>query len=176
MRARGWSSFWTIVAAIAGVIGAAAAIYPLLGTDQQFAYLTLDEDLEDVRLYALSEPIILTGNWSIKRKQWLGSANASSNTTTPSLLLVEIKDRRVPAGERTTISFWWPALSRVSRCPLDKGDLELSVEFRSKHGLALARTTLPYCSQQSSTPTSETTPTADDTDRYWPKDWKSMGR
>lgn len=148
MRERGWSAFWTIIAAIAGVVGAMAAVYPLLSDHPKLAHLTFDENADMLRLYALSEPIILTGNWSIKKtRRWLWGAANIDSTTTPSFMLTEINNRRLLASERATLAFWGADIKGATRCSLDRGEMDISVEYRSKYGTGWTSAKLPYCGQ-----------------------------
>jgi hypothetical protein len=140
LRPRTWASFWKIAASVAGVIGAAAAVYPLVFTDQQFVHLTYNQKLQMVQVDTLSEPIILTGNWYAKKKRWWHPNVIFSKGSISLAGMIAHKDQRIQADSRRHL-----ALSTVLIDDCLAGDFEIGVEFKSKAGLAWARTTPPLC-------------------------------
>ena len=188
LRSR-WSSFWTIIASMAGVIGAAAAVYPLLTTDQQLAHLAYNEELEFLRVETFSEPIILTGGWYIKKGAWWNSETlrtggvVAAGYDTYSKEWIGLKDTRIAANQRksllldkTALEQWVrgkPATCEHNRyksctelvmvsCAEEIGELEVGVEYKSRAGLSWARRNLPYC-VRSGIPSA-----TDDKKSYWP--------
>jgi hypothetical protein len=120
---------------VAGVIGAAAAVYPLVFTNQQYLHLTVRPG--GVRIQPLSDPVILTGNWYVK-KRWAWFASDGDVTFENS-----VKGRRVTAD--MNVYFLEPKTTGVNGCADEDGDFELWVEFASKSGTGWASTRLPYC-------------------------------
>lgn len=156
---RRWGRFWAIVGGIAGVVGAAAAVYPLVYMEQQFVHLTLDEDW--LRMQTLSEPVILTGNWNVRRTRgrWpLRDAIEFERGRDPFNVIGDIEQKRVftNANERAflTIVRHWPA---VEHCGPRAGQFEFGMEFKSKAGLGWAYTRLPYCTRPESSPLGSST-------------------
>ncbi len=181
MRPRGWSAFWTILAAVAGVVGAAAAVYPLLNTEQQLAHLSYDDDLTVLRVETFSEPVILTGGWQLKKGQWWANETLQAGD-----VVIVFADTRVPANDRKALFLdkqaieKWVGQKQVScrtgrtdgvpcwefvmaPCPEHLGELEIGLEFRSKSGLSWARRKLPYCIRVGV----YGPPASDPADAYW---------
>lgn len=198
--------FWTIVASIAGVIGAAAAVYPLINADHHPAHLTFPDHLDRPRyvwVENLSDPIVLTGNWYIKRGQWwntrtLRTGDVIGRIDSTSYTRRNFRDLRVTANERKMVSIDSHALedwAGGALTPCSPGEFDLGLEFKSKAGSSWAYTTLPFCIAPNIPPgpdlTSEKekadlywpenktvapnqTSNQSDADAYWPKDWQSM--
>ena len=186
-RPLSWAFIWTILGSVAGVIGAAAAVYPLLTQEQHRAYITYKGEIDLFAIETLSEPIALTGNWYVKKGSWWSKALHQTGYE------VE-KDKRVLANARYSFSLdRWTIKEKVFNgadaacnekggahciwlvpCSIAEGEFEFGLEYRSKHGLAWARTKLPYCvrrggSTQPSQSADQTvqTPREDPTDKYW---------
>jgi hypothetical protein len=114
MSPRRFSHLWTIVATIAGVIGAGAAVYPLVQNESYAAHLTFPSHLEEpfhVWIESLNDPIILTGQWYIKHGQWwwnsktLREGNVVRRTELAEKIYYHtIKSVRVPGNEKRLIS------------------------------------------------------------------------
>jgi len=161
MRRRTWSSFWAILAAIAGVIGAGAAVYPLLQSDQQAAHLVFPSHIDSppfkVWVQALSEPIILTGNWYISRGPWwwpqtlrhkdaLWTYDVGLSVTQRTL-----KDVRIPMNERRGVWIDDEQIANWTGGPIavcNPGEFEIGIEYKWKSGSSWARTTLPLCAKK----------------------------
>lgn len=165
------TSFWTMVATLAGVIGAGASIYPLLNSEQQVVHLVLGKEIwrgsYDVYVHTLSEPVILTGEWTVRKKRgWWWESNVLDSTKHEGKFLFgDFKDRRVNAGSRTVLL----ASDRVDgfeRCDVTEGELEFALQIKSKVGIAWARTTLPNCDRRTESGRREKPVVSDQTD-YW---------
>jgi hypothetical protein len=155
MPALRWSHIWTIIATIAGVIGAGAAVYPLLRNDNYGAHLAfpnLDEP-RYVWMESLNDPIVLTGEWYIKRGAWwnrrtLRVGDVVRRVDDKLLEFRGIKDFRVAANEKRIISIDHQELStwangRLKSC--NRGEFEIGIEYKWKGGTSWARTRLPFC-------------------------------
>jgi hypothetical protein len=152
MRPRTWHWFWTILATIAGVIGAGAAVYPLLNPDPQVAYLAVEVRPDDtVRVEAFSEPVILTGKWYIRQGHWWWSKTLTDGEAL-TLGIYRFEETRMQANGRRWIHIDDNVVAnkfghaRLWKCPLNQTDFELGIEIRSKTGLSWLRTALPMCS------------------------------
>jgi hypothetical protein len=157
MRRPSWSSFWTVLAAIAGVVGAAAAVYPLFQPDQQAARLAfphyLDSPPYHVWVVTLSDPVVLTGGWYIKRGPWwhaqtLRDGAAVGTVESTSLASRPLKDVRVAMNERKLVFIDERPVEEWSSgalAPCNAGELEMGVEYTWRGGSSWARTTLPLC-------------------------------
>jgi hypothetical protein len=152
---RRFSHLWTIIATIAGVIGAGAAVYPLLRKDNYGTHLIIPtpEEPRYVWVEPLNDPITLTGEWYIKRGSWwnrktLRDGNVVRRIDDKQLEFRSIKDLHVPANERRLVSIDDGALGTWANRPLKScsaGEFELGIEYMWKGGISWARTTLPFC-------------------------------
>lgn len=147
------TSIWTIVATFAGVMGAGASIYALLKKDEhQVAHIVLDEEsgrgsFVAVYVHTLSEPVVLTGAWTVRKKQawwWENNVLDSTKLAGDFLTSSDFKDRRVNAASRTTL-IAGDRIDGFERCNVAAGALELAVEIKSKSGIGWPHVTLPYC-------------------------------
>ena len=115
-----WSNFWTVVAALAGVIGAAAAVYPLFNGRHQSVHLAyccdsvelgvtfggvvtnskkLSGTIGILNIHTFSEPVILTGN-AISRIARLDSGIFEAGGSLIASEIDEIRDKRVAANQK----------------------------------------------------------------------------
>jgi len=165
MRSRGWASFWTILAATAGVVGAGAAVYPLLQPDQHAAHITFpfsfDRQPYMVRVVTLSDPVVLTGRWYIRRASWWNFGTLTTGTAVaiyvrtgldtgaPRDELRTLKDVRIGVNEGKYVDIdgdvirEWAGGSSLTNC--DAGEFEIGIEYKWKGGTSWARMTLPLC-------------------------------
>jgi SPOR domain len=161
-----WGVFWTVVGAVAGVIGAGAAIYPLLIADQKLVHLITScseklvvgklggniQPIDDCgsrffSIETLSEPVILTGNVYLKPMKGRAFAEGSGI-----FVATNLRNRRVPANDRVRF-YDWPDNVRLRSddvaslitCPTNVGEFEFGVEFLSKGGASWARARQSYC-------------------------------
>jgi hypothetical protein len=143
------ASLWTILATLAGVIGAAAAVYPLFPKDQQPLHLVLDAE-GAVRAETFSEPVVLTGNWEIRaRRLWRKGAVLFERGRDPFDVVGEIRDRRIStdAKERAFVAWvHFDGWREVERCTIQGSEFELRLEFTSRGGPGWANVDLPICS------------------------------
>lgn len=163
-------SLWTILSAIAGVIGAGAAVYSLLIKDEQHAVLTYIDQLDLVRIETFSEPIVLTGNWYVQRGAWWNAETLSSGdavVTFDGFSEMSLEEVRIPPNSRKVLHVDLRALQswvtnntkkceknrqggvqckyKVVKCSPDQGEVQLGVEYTSRSGIKWARRLLPYC-------------------------------
>src|SRR5262245_5232796 len=112
--ARRRASGWTIVATVAGVVGAAGALFPLVfATEPQIVHLTLGAT-DSLYAETLADSVILTGNWRIKRirRWWLDEVAFEPGRDPHEIIRGSFKDLRVPApdapGRRfvTLVNMW----------------------------------------------------------------------
>ena len=156
-----WRYFWTIVASVAGVIGAAAAVFPLLTAEQLAVHLSYDQELDGLRVETLSEPVILTGKWYISRGRWWNS----NSLQTGDILGEPFNGKRIAANDRRTLyvnkrtlEVWAGTTSdcpprhdfcdrprQLITCPSDDREFEIGLEAKSRFGTQWARMNLPYC-------------------------------
>jgi hypothetical protein len=153
-----WSAFWTILGTVAGVIGAGAAVHPLLQIEQHAAHLTfphyIDSPPYHVWVVALSDTIVLTGRWHIRYGPWwhpqtvrdgTGIRAYDSRISNGSLPL---KDIRVAANERRLVSIderdieEWVGRSIT---PCTAGEFEIEIEYKWKGGSSWVRAMMPLC-------------------------------
>lgn len=177
MRPRGRGYFWTVLGTVAGVVGAAAAMYSILSTDQHDAHVTSPNYLDGpdfVWVQSLSDTVILTGNWFIKHGKWW---NARTLLTGNVVGLGGLTDLRVAANDRKLVSIDGLALERWAGGRLEKcypGDFEIGIEYKSKSGLSWARTALHFCVRAAEVFTTKNLRTRGSRDANWPKDWPSI--
>jgi hypothetical protein len=158
------------VGAVAGVTGAAAAVYPLFNTEQHFAHLSLDDDVflgsnRTLTVKALSDPIVVTGSWYLKHGSWWNATVLQADA------LSGPKDKSVAPGEQAffyldeAVMRDWIAPSKcppkgghcrrariVEMCAEERGQIEVGIELKSKNGAVWARRRLPYCVRQEDPP------------------------
>jgi predicted negative regulator of RcsB-dependent stress response len=137
-----------VAATVAGVIGAAAAVYPFFRTDQQLLHLTL-VDKDFLQAEAFSEPVVLTGNWHIRRlrRWWWNEVVLDGRDDRATHVVWSFKDRRVRAdADGSTLVTELHGWSGAYRCEgSTPGEFEFGLEFKSRAGLAWAYIVLPYC-------------------------------
>jgi hypothetical protein len=142
------ASIWTVIATVAGAISAAAAVFPLVSTDQQFVHLTLGRD--ELFAETLAEPVIFTGNWHVRRiRRWWRGRIVHEGRAADSISS-SIKDKRLHAnsGARTFLTplKLYPWADNVEECASpESGDFKLGLEFKGKAGLGWAYTKIPIC-------------------------------
>ena len=133
---------------MAGVIVAAAAVYPLASTNQQFVHLTLSRS--ELFAETLAEPVIFTGNWHVRRiRRWWRGGIVHEGRAGDSIS-GSIKDKRLHANSGARIFLTplklYPWADGVEECASpESGDFKLGLEFRGKAGLGWAYTKVPLC-------------------------------
>ena len=175
MRLKSWSSFWTILATVAGVIGAGAAVYPLFTSEQQAAHLAAPDDfdlLAGVYVETFSDPISLTGNWYIRRGPWWRLSSLRTGNVvgeyaheyvqhrslhlgyelraTTETVWRTMKDMRVAANSKKFVTVQREPVQDWAGGPIrrcDASEFQIGLEYRWKGGTSWATMKLPYCVQ-----------------------------
>jgi hypothetical protein len=147
-----WSKLATILATLAGVVGAAAAVYPLVVSPvQHVAHLIPDlNDPDLVHVQTFTDPVVFTGNWSLRRS-WKRTSNREMAEAVGRGIgwgFHDLKDIRISADhksyfeiDRKQIAKWLNG--SIGHC--SSGEFEIKVEFKSRGGSTWETTTLPWC-------------------------------
>lgn len=155
MGRRGRISIWTALGTVAGVVGAGAAVYSVFSTNQHDALVTFPNYLDQpefVWVEALSNTVVLTGNWFLKSGNWWNARTLSAGDVVG---LGNLTGLRIAANERRVVPIDDSALKswlggRLERC--HPGEIEMGVEYISKSGVSWARTKLPFCARETVNP------------------------
>jgi hypothetical protein len=99
---RGRPSVWTIIATVAGVLGAAAGLYPIVfAREPELVHLTGSASL--VFAEAVAEPVLLTGKWRITRIGGWSDTVIAEGRGKDRIVRVEFTNRRVPSRDEPLI-------------------------------------------------------------------------
>lgn len=155
------TQFWTIVASIAAIIGAAAAVWPLLQQREEYAaHLVFPHYVREAPYYVVIEPlagpIVLTGQYYIKYvpQSWppptLRDRNAvgywdydqsSKQATWRGIAGIRVDTTKSLYINDLALRDWTDRV--IKHC--EQGMFEIGIEYKAKGGAAWVSTMMPLC-------------------------------